>query len=61
MTDWSEPIHKEIKVKNYHLICYVSDPYYFVEVYKDGKILNTHLLNDDKLEFENLIKQYGKD
>jgi len=58
--DWSDPIHKEEKVGGYHLKCYVSDPYYHVEVFKDGELVDSHLLGNDTSELEALVKKYER-
>lgn len=59
MLDWSTPIHKEEKTKSgYHLKVYVDDPYYYAEVFKDGKQINSHLLTDDTDDLRKLCKEY---
>ena len=56
---WREPIHKEVKTETgYHLICYVSDPYYYVEVYdRSNKIIEKTLLANNKT-FDKIVERY---
>lgn len=46
-------------VNDYELILTDDDPYFHVEVKKDGKRLKTHLLSKED-EFEDLKKEYAK-
>lgn len=55
------PAHKEPKTENgFHLKCYESDPYYHVEVFKDGELVDSHLLMNDTDELESLVKKYER-
>lgn len=51
--------HKEPKTESgYHLKCYESDPYYHVEVFKAGELVDSHLLMNDEAELDALVKKY---
>jgi hypothetical protein len=55
------PAHKEPKTESgYHLKVYESDPYYHVEVFKDGVLVDNHLLTNDEAELEKLVKKYER-
>lgn len=60
MTKYETVPHKEIKVNGYHLKVYESDPYYHVEVTKDGKNVDDHLLLNDVTELEDLKMEYER-
>jgi len=55
------PAHKESKTENgYNLKVYESDPYYHVEAFKDGILVDSHLLMNDSTELESLVKKYER-
>jgi hypothetical protein len=60
MTKFETMPHKEARVNGYHLKVYESDPYYHVEVTKDGKKVDDHLLMNDAAELETLKAKYER-
>lgn len=55
------PAHIELKTKNgFYLKVYESDPYYHVEAFKDGVLVDTHLLMNDTDELDLLVKKYER-
>lgn len=51
---------KEFEVNGYSMKVFESDPYYHVEVSKDGKHFDDHLLMNDESELEGLKRKYER-
>lgn len=60
MPKFETPVMKDEIVNGYRLKMYESDPYYYVEVSKDGKHITNHLLSDRKYQYEQLKKRYDR-
>lgn len=61
MTTFETKSHKtETTESGYVLKVYESDPYYHVEVTKDGKTVDDHLLMNDTDELAELCRKYEK-
>ena len=60
MPEFKTEPHKDETVNGYRLKCYESDPYYYVEVFKEGEMVHDCLLMNDEADFEKLKDKYKK-
>ena len=60
MPKFETPCMKDETVNGYRFMMYESDPYYYIEVFKDGNNVGNHVILDCKSEYEELKKGYDK-
>ena len=60
MPKFETPCMKDETVNGYRFMMYESDPYYYIEVFKDDKLVTSHVVCDCDGEYEELKKRYDK-
>jgi len=58
MPTFKTEAHIKETVNGFVLEVFESDPYYHVQVTKDGKHFDDHLLSNDEAEFIALVEKY---